>query len=219
MASPPMAPLSEELQVGHSREDGPQSGGHPLPANDAQSSRDTARRSKRMKKSPVERRGSEEVIVDLYAGIGYYTLPFLVHHGAKHVHACEWNDDSVVALRHNLQANKISPDRCTVHHGDNRQTAPNLENVAHRVNLGLLPSSEEGWPLAIRALRSDGGWMHVHENVKDSEVERWTAMLCRRLEELARERGASWKATCTHTERVKSYAPHILHVVVDVFLQ
>jgi hypothetical protein len=30
--------------------------------------------------------------VDLYAGIGYYVVPFLVHHKVKHVHACEWNE-------------------------------------------------------------------------------------------------------------------------------
>lgn len=40
-----------------------------------------------------------EVIVDLFAGIGYFTLPFLVHAKAKFVHACEWNPDAVEALR------------------------------------------------------------------------------------------------------------------------
>ncbi len=38
-----------------------------------------------------------EAIVDLYAGIGYYTLPFLVAAGAEIVHACEWNPNSVAA--------------------------------------------------------------------------------------------------------------------------
>ena len=38
--------------------------------------------------------------------------------------------------------------------------------VADRVNLGLVPSSEGGWPVACRALKnSTGGWMHVHGNV------------------------------------------------------
>ena len=38
--------------------------------------------------------------------------------------------------------------------------------MADRVNLGLLPSSEAGWPAACAALRPDsGGWLHVHGNV------------------------------------------------------
>ena len=34
---------------------------------------------------------SGETIVDLFAGIGYFTLVYLVHANAKHVIACEWN--------------------------------------------------------------------------------------------------------------------------------
>ncbi len=63
---------------------------------------------------------SGETVVDLYAGIGYFTLPFLVHAGAKMVHACEWNPHAVEALRRGLMANGVA-DRCTVHLGDNRQ--------------------------------------------------------------------------------------------------
>ncbi|XP_072126675.1 tRNA wybutosine-synthesizing protein 2 homolog isoform X1 [Mobula birostris] len=104
-----------------------------------------------------------EVVVDLYAGIGYFTLPFLVHAGAAFVHACEWNPHAVSALLKNLELNKVS-DRCRVHSGDNRQLF--LQNMADRVNLGLIPSSEEGWPVACQLLKKDrGGILHIHNNV------------------------------------------------------
>jgi tRNA G37 N-methylase Trm5 len=61
-----------------------------------------------------------EIIVDLYAGIGYFTLPFLVHGHARHVYACEWNPDSMEALRRNLQANHIDEERYTLLLGDNQ---------------------------------------------------------------------------------------------------
>ena len=64
-----------------------------------------------------------EVVVDLYAGIGYFTLPYLVHARAAHVHACEWDADALAALRHNLHANGVAA-RCTVHAGDNARGAP-----------------------------------------------------------------------------------------------
>ena len=63
-------------------------------------------------------KGEGEVIVDLYAGIGYFTLPFLVHGRATHVHACEINPDSVEALKKNLVENAVEH-RCTVYLGDN----------------------------------------------------------------------------------------------------
>lgn len=41
-----------------------------------------------------------------------------------------------------------------------------LQGVADHVNLGLIPTSEAGWPVACAALRCDkGGWLHVHGNV------------------------------------------------------
>ena len=52
-------------------------------------------------------------------GIGYYTLPYLVHTGASYVHACEWNPDAVEALKHNLEQNHVEK-RCTVYAGDNK---------------------------------------------------------------------------------------------------
>ncbi|XP_035698037.1 tRNA wybutosine-synthesizing protein 2 homolog [Branchiostoma floridae] len=112
----------------------------------------------------VARMGCEgQTVVDLYAGIGYFTLPFLVHGKAAEVHACEWNPAAVEALQKNLQINKVQ-DRCTVHHGDNRQVCP--RGVADRVNLGLIPSSRSGWPVACAALRpTTGGILHIHENV------------------------------------------------------
>ncbi|XP_070566297.1 tRNA wybutosine-synthesizing protein 2 homolog isoform X2 [Ptychodera flava] len=104
-----------------------------------------------------------ETVVDLYAGIGYFTLPYLVHAGASMVHACEWNANAVEALKRNLVLNRVNH-RCVVHAGDNRELCP--RGVADRVNLGLIPSSEDGWPVACAALKpSTGGILHIHGNV------------------------------------------------------
>ncbi|KAL5005633.1 hypothetical protein ScPMuIL_016791 [Solemya velum] len=103
-----------------------------------------------------------EVVVDMYAGIGYFTLPYLVHARASHVHACEWNPEAVSALERNLKLNGVS-DRCTIHRGDNMHVCP--RGVADLVNLGLIPSSERGWRTACLALKDTGGVLHIHANV------------------------------------------------------
>ncbi|XP_022235441.1 tRNA wybutosine-synthesizing protein 2 homolog isoform X2 [Limulus polyphemus] len=111
---------------------------------------------------------SGETVVDLYAGIGYFTLPYLIHANAKCVHACEWNNEAVEALRKNLVLNKVT-DKCVIHIGDNREVCP--RGVADRVNLGLLPSSEPGWKTACLALkRETGGILHVHANVNSKQT-------------------------------------------------
>ena len=63
-----------------------------------------------------------------------------------------------------------------------------------------------------------GGWLHIHENVLDSEEKNFTAQLPGMLQGLAVGLGREgWGAEVRHVERVKWYAPHIRHLVLDVW--
>ena len=152
-----------------------------------------------------------EVVLDLYAGIGYYSLPILVHSKAKHVHCCEWNPNAVKALEANLEANSVSG-RCTVHFGDNQEGATELEGIADRVILGLLPSSQDGFEVAMRALRRAGGILHVHGVAPAKDYPSWTERVMNSLESIDTDRSIE----VLGLNRVKSYAPHWNHVVLDV---
>ncbi|KAJ8048084.1 tRNA wybutosine-synthesizing protein 2-like [Holothuria leucospilota] len=213
-----------------------------------------------------------ETVVDLYAGIGYFSLPYLVHAGAEFVHACEWNPHAVKALERNLELNGVK-NRCQIHFGDNKKVCP--KSVADRVNLGLIPSSEDAWPVACTALKPSGGILHIHGNVESypgmqrsdgnlKEVEESVNSGClddksynsdnRLLEQSSSICGSSceqdfveqlrkknkywgswvrhiedeirrlmeniynktWNVNVYHVEHVKSYAPHVDHLVADV---
>ncbi|PAN14153.1 hypothetical protein PAHAL_2G388000 [Panicum hallii] len=155
----------------------------------------------------------DEVVVDLFAGIGYFVLPFLVKANAKFVYACEWNPHALEALRRNVRDNHVE-DRCIILEGDNRVTAP--KGVADRVCLGLLPSSECSWATAVRALRVEGGILHIHGNVNDSDETRWLDSVVESISDIAKAHGLPWNISLDHVERVKWYGPHIRHLVVDV---
>lgn len=92
------------------------------------------------------------------------------------------------------------------------------DGSADRVHLGLLPSSEEGWPIAVRLLRPrKGGWMHVHANVIESSIPSWVERVVETVERLGGELGKEWGGVhCRHLEKVKSYAPRVWHVVADI---
>jgi len=163
-----------------------------------------------------------DVILDMYAGIGYYTLPAVIHGKASKVYACEWNEHAVSALRFNVKDNKIQ-EKVEIYVGDCRKSVVkhNIINLVDRVSLGLLPSSEGGWRAAIRALKvPSGGWLHIHGNVPALEMESWTLWLCHELSILAKEEGkpSKWWVLCDHIERVKSFAPTVFHYVADVFV-
>ena len=152
-----------------------------------------------------------EVVVDLYAGIGYYTLPALVHGGST-AHACEWNPEAVKALRWGLDANGVEG-RCTIHEGDNRIAAQSLGGVADRVFLGLLPSSEEGLEAAMGVLSPSGGTLHVHGLAPSKDHVSWVGDLLSSASSLRPGSDLSHDLT-----RVKSYAPHWDHVVLDLMV-
>ena len=69
-----------------------------------------------------------EIVVDLFCGIGYYTLPILVKNNIEHVYSCEWNINAIKALRFNLDNNNVEK-KCTILEGDNRKTTDELETT------------------------------------------------------------------------------------------
>ena len=84
-----------------------------------------------------------ETVVDLYAGIGYFALPYLVHAGAKVVYACEWNPDAVEGLRRGLVANG-GEDKCVIHFGDCRKV---IESFMCHVRTILLMILADGFAI------------------------------------------------------------------------
>lgn len=156
-----------------------------------------------------------EVVVDAYAGVGYYTLQMALRSNAKHVHACEINPDSITGLKWACEANEIQQN-ITIHEGDNQATLPLLYNQADRCHMGLLPSSQAVWMHAIRCLKPRGGWLHIHMNVHKDEIEQWQKSTLQLLDIFALEIGRKWNLTATHLERVKWFSPHVWHVVLDI---
>ena len=185
-----------------------------------------------------------QTVVDLFAGIGYFSLPYLLKAKCEFLHACEWNPDSVLALRKNLEANGVPESKFKIHEGDNRLVCP--QNVADRVNLGLIPTAEMSYEIACLALkREQGGTLHVHQNVRSESSEpstgfednlptflrrNWTLPKRREWEEWAVRTGVrlqgimvekvhcdeGWRVELLEIVRVKSYAPKVDHLVLDV---
>ena len=164
-----------------------------------------------------------ETVVDLYAGIGYFSLPILVRARAHHVHCAEWNPDALTCLALGMAANGVSRERVTLWPGDNRRLldpSRGVRGTAHRVLLGLIPSSRRGWPVAVAMLRAEGGVLHVHENGPDGPpavAREWAEReMLPELTHLARLENREWTVAIERVVRVKSYRPHVAHYVVDV---
>lgn len=159
---------------------------------------------------------NNEIVFDLYCGIGYFTLPILKYGNPNHLYGCDINVNSIKALENNLHINNIDKSKYTLLLGDNKETTKYFSNCCDRVLLGLLPSSESGWEIAIRLLNIEGGHLHVHENVNEKEYDKWIEYLINKLSNIAIKYNKKYEIKLEHLETVKSYSPHINHVVADM---
>jgi tRNA wybutosine-synthesizing protein 2 len=150
-----------------------------------------------------------ETFVDLFAGIGYFTLPGLVHGRAARALAVEKNPLAFRYLSENLEINGVA-DRATALLGDNRD-APVPLGEADRVVLGYLPSSLPWLDRALDLLSPRGGWLHVHLVVDASAGVAGAETRVR--EAIARSVGAVDRL---EGREVKPYGPGRQHIVVDV---
>jgi tRNA wybutosine-synthesizing protein 2 len=150
----------------------------------------------------------EEQVVDLFAGIGYFTIPAARAHSSIRVHAVELNPASYRYLLENVRANGVGK-QVLATLGDNRSVELPA-GAADRVFLGFLPSALPWVARGVELLRPEGGVLHVHllaeRRAPLSEAEAAVSA------EVERSGSRVLQASA---HRVKTYGPGSDHVVVD----
>lgn len=150
-----------------------------------------------------------EVVADLFAGIGYFTLPLAVHSRAQRIVACEANPTSYGYLQQNLARNRVEG-VVEALLGPNESAALPAGGF-DRVVLGYLPSSLPWVDRALGILRVHGGWLHLHEVVGTREGMGEAVAHA----QAAVER-AGGRVSAATARVVKPYGPGRVHTVVDV---
>lgn len=178
--------------------------------------------------------------VDLYAGIGYFAFSYL-RAGFSNVLCWDLNPWSIEGLRRGADANKwpsilysehdsmedlTETDAKVLIFNESNENATkriqekrcNLPPVRH-VNCGLLPTSHGSWQTALDVLDPNrGGWIHVHENFAIEEIEQKVQEVQETFQELVGKTCAETNVEVEHVNRLKSYAPGVMHCVLDIHI-
>lgn len=151
-----------------------------------------------------------ERVLDLFAGIGYFTLPAARAHPTVRVRAIEQNPEAYRYLIENARINDVA-DRVEATLGDNR-TVELPAGRFDRVFLGYLPSALPWVPIAVRAARPEGAELHIHTV---ADVRGGAEATVGQLAEIL---GVPRSALDGRTQirRVKPYGPGRDHLVVDL---
>jgi tRNA wybutosine-synthesizing protein 2 len=149
-----------------------------------------------------------EIIVDLFAGIGYFSIPIAVYSKPKKIYACEINQIAFRYLQRNISENNVNS-IVTPLSGDNKNISP--KNVADRVIMGYFGDTSSFLLTALNCLKKHKGIIHYHNVFPDKQIPlialRQIDVVCRRFNRFSH---------LLNVHKIKSYAPGISHYVFDV---
>ncbi|WP_405293119.1 class I SAM-dependent methyltransferase [Methanobrevibacter sp.] len=144
-----------------------------------------------------------ERVIDMFAGIGYFTIPIGVHANASEVIAIEINPNSYHFLCENIELNKLN--NITPVLGDCMVETPKYK--ADRIIMGYVKTTHHYLKVAIDSL-NEGGILHYHETVPEK------LMKTRPIDRIVCEAGGR-EVELLKLNKIKKYAPGVEHVVVD----
>ena len=155
-----------------------------------------------------------ELIIDMFAGIGYFTLGMAKSKKPQKIYAVEWNPESYKYLCENIKLNHIETIVEPLH-GDCKEIVPNLAKQgirADRIIMGLLPAPTDCIPHALTVVK-DTGTIVLYEGVEPKE----STLLFDEFNAVAKKEG--FVVTLLERRIVKNYKPHQYHTVVELLVR
>ena len=168
--------------------------------------------SERVRYPPLVEDG--EVIVDMFAGLGYFSLAMGKLAKPSKIYSIELSPVSFGFLCENISLNGI--DCIEAINGDCREIVDDLvvKGVeADRVLMGYLPPPKEFLSWALKIVKKDG-WIHYEDILTVGKFEEESKRVVEMVNEVAAEYGK--KVELVHLQDVKSYGPKRKHVVFDL---
>lgn len=104
-----------------------------------------------------------EVILNMFAGVGCFSVVIAVHSAAAKIYSIDINPAAIQFMRENVKLNRVYA-RVIPIFGDAKQVIDKkLHSVVDRV---LMPLPEKAFtylPFAILSLKKTGGWIHYYD--------------------------------------------------------
>ncbi len=151
----------------------------------------------------------DEKVLDMFSGIGYFTIPLAKLSQARIV-SIDINKEAIKYLKENVKLNKVE-DRVKIICGDSKLVGNFLKAKFDRIIMGYFYDMHEFFVSALQVSKP-GTIIHYHFLGRKEEIDHEK----KTLEKLARNFG--FKLEFLTVKKIKSYAPRVYHFVFDIKL-
>ncbi len=147
-----------------------------------------------------------ETIIDMFAGIGYWSI-LLAKKNVK-IYAIDINPNAIKYLRKNIELNKVS-DKIQVLKGNCVSFAGMLSGKADRIIMGYIFNTEYFLPAALK-MAGKKCIIHFHRNIEIEKIDYLKNLILN----IGKQNNV--KIKILSIRKIKSYAPRIWHIAMDL---
>jgi len=154
-----------------------------------------------------------EVVTNMFAGVGCYSIIIAKHSRASLVYSIDKNPDAFRYMVENIRLNKVGAKVVPIL-GDAKEVIENrLHGMADRVLLPLPEMAREFLNTAILALKPSGGIIHFYDYGEEPDVYGPSF-------EFVSSIASKWnfKTSLLECRKIRSYAPKCYHIALDISL-
>jgi tRNA (guanine37-N1)-methyltransferase len=156
----------------------------------------------------------DEVIVNMFAGVGCYSIIIAKHSEVKKIFSIDINPVAIQCMQENTEINKVRERVLPVEGDAKRVVEEKLRNVANRVLMPLPEKAYEYLDSAVLALKPTGGWINYydfeHARKDENLVEKTKRKVFEKLENL------NVKFEIPFGRVVRTTGPNWYQVVIDI---
>jgi tRNA (guanine37-N1)-methyltransferase len=155
--------------------------------------------------------GQGEVVTNLFAGVGSYSVVIAKHSRAAKIYSIDINPAAFEYMRENIRINKVG-DRVLPILGDAREViARQLAGKADRVLMPLPELGREFFEVALQALKPAGGTIHFYDFGEEPDIFGPSLDFARRF-----AAGKGRAVRLLSSRAIRSYASRCYHIVLDL---
>jgi len=156
----------------------------------------------------------EEVVVNMFAGVGSYSIVIAKHSRPEKIYSIDINPIAIQFLKENVRLNRVERQVVPILGDAKEKIERRLRNIADRVIMPLPEKAFEYLDSAVLALRPKGGFIHYYDFEHFAKGESFLEKTGRKVSEKLRRLGVNFEILSSRI--VRTTGPNWHQVALDI---